>query len=143
MEEDRLCILNWIKDHKKELIIAGLSVLGIAVIIAAILGARNAQALEQISTSLRRMVEKPSAKPKVTAIPSSDVCIQAEIISNVSDGIITGLRRAPHEVTEHIRNLPKGYNASSEKLVMAVERGIELMPGQTIVTSYRTGVATA
>ena len=40
------------------------------------------------------------------------------------------------DVSKHIRNLPVGYKASPEKLLTAIENGIELKVNQTWVDSY-------
>lgn len=47
--------------------------------------------------------------------------------------------RAAHDVSEHVRNLPPGWNASLEKTETAVDHGYTLGPGQTWVESYTTG----
>ncbi len=47
--------------------------------------------------------------------------------------------RAAHDVSEHVRNLPPGWNASQEKTETAADHGYNLEPGQTWVESYTTG----
>lgn len=47
--------------------------------------------------------------------------------------------RIPHDVAEHLRNLPNGWKASAEKIATAAEHGYDLRPGQTWVEAYRTG----
>lgn len=47
--------------------------------------------------------------------------------------------RKPHDVAEHLRNLPEGRKASPEKIAAAAEHGYDLLPGQTWVENYRTG----
>ena len=51
--------------------------------------------------------------------------------------------RAAHDVCEHVRNLPNGWNASPEKAETAADHGYDLGPGQTWVESYTTGNKTA
>ena len=46
------------------------------------------------------------------------------------------ISNVPQEIKSHIRNLPKGWNASAEKLAIAAEKGYLLLPGQTWVDSY-------
>ena len=55
MEKEKKTFVDWIKEHKKELIIAGVS---IATIIAVIVGIKNHKALEEAWASLRKLVEK-------------------------------------------------------------------------------------
>lgn len=47
--------------------------------------------------------------------------------------------RASHDVSEHVRNLPHGWNASHKKAETAADHGYNLEPGQTWVESYTTG----
>lgn len=69
---------------------------------------------------------------------SSDlICIQQfeESYSEVHEKA----ERAAHDVSEHVRNLPPGWNASQEKTETAADHGYTLGPGQTWVESYTTG----
>lgn len=133
MEKEKKSFVDWIKEHKTQLIVAGVS---ITAIIAVILGAKNQEALEQAWISLRKLVEKTPAK-----LPTADTVTVAEIIpiQDIVDISIVPTNRIPHEVTEHLRNLPEGWSASAEKIATAAEHGYNLMPGQTWVEAYRTG----
>lgn len=133
MEEETRTFVEWVKAHKKELIIAGVS---IAAIIAVIIGIKNHKALEEACASLKKMLERtpeciPVEKAIVVkeAVPAKDI-VEINIIS--SD-------RIPHDVAEHLRNLPEGWKASAEKIATAAEHGYDLLPGQTWVEAYRTG----
>lgn len=133
MEKEKKVFVDWVKEHKKELIIAGVS---IAAIIAVIIGIKNHAALEEAWTSLRKLVEK---KPDV--IPVSNTVSVAEItpVKDIMEINIMMAERIPHDVAEHLRNLPEGWKASAEKIATAAEHGYDLLPGQTWVEAYRTG----
>ena len=137
--EDRENLLNWIKEHKKELIIAGASIGALALLI---LGIKHEAEIKVLWNSLRKLTQK---SPEVLA----DQFVQtiAEIPStsvkeNVA-AIVLDSNHIPFEVSEHIRNLPNGWHASPEKIAEALEHGITLMDGQTLVDSYMKGGAAA
>lgn len=61
--EEKKSILNWIKEHKKKLIIAGVSV---TAIVGFILAIKNRESIIEIWTSLKRIAEsKPETMPSV------------------------------------------------------------------------------
>ena len=127
MEKDKKTFLDWIKKHKKELIIAGVS---IAAIIAVIMGIKNREALGEAWSSLRKLVEKtPEAIPTVNSASNVQV-MHAKVIEEVD---ILRTDKIPHDVAEHLRNLPEGWKASAEKIATAAEHGYNLRPGQTWV----------
>lgn len=132
MEEQKKTCISWIKKHKKELIIAGVSV---SAIILVILGLRNQKALEEAWKSLKSLIERVPENISTQEIPL------ARNTTQVTD--MLPLTRAPHDVPMHVRMLPQGWNPSAEKIAQAVELGIDLLPGQTIVGPYRTGGAAA
>ena len=137
MEKEKKTFVDWIKEHKKELIIAGVS---IATIIAVIVGIKNHKALEEAWASLRKLVEKtPEMIPVAKLMSVTEVTPVKDI---VEINIVTA-DRIPHDVAEHLRNLPEGWKASAEKIATAAEHGYDLLPGQTWVEAYRTGGLTA
>ncbi len=132
MEKEKKTFVDWIKEHKKELILAGVS---IASIITAIICVKNHTALEENWTNLRKLIEKTDVIPTSNEVANADVISSKNIveISNITND------RMPHDVSEHIRNLPDNWKASAEKIATAAEHGFNLQPGQTWVESYRTG----
>ena len=133
MENEKKTFVDWIKEHKKELIIAGVS---IAAIITVIIGIKNQKALEEAWASLRKLVEKaPETMPVAKSVPDTDVSPVKEIV----EINIISADRIPHDVVEHIRNLPEGWKASAQKIATAAEHGYNLLPGQTWVEAYKTG----
>ena len=57
--EDRKSLIRWIKDHKKQMIIAGIS---IGTLILIILGIKNRAAIKAVWDSLKGVVKHPTAK---------------------------------------------------------------------------------
>lgn len=133
MEKEKKTFVDWVKEHKKELIIAGLS---ITAIIAVIIGIKNQKALEEAWASLGKRLEKtPETIPAVKTVPIAEAAPVKGIVKN---NIVTTYRK-PHDVAGHLRNLPEGWKASAEKIATAAEHGHKLRPGQTWVEAYRTG----
>lgn len=133
--EDRKSLIRWIKDHKKQLIVAGIS---IGALILIILGIKNRAAIKAVWDSLKGVVKHPTTKAAeevtkvVTEIPSAPA---SEIVTAVASNSET----LPFEVSRHIRNLPDAWHASPEKVAEALKNNIILMDGQTWVDSYMKG----
>jgi hypothetical protein len=70
---------------------------------------------------------------------SSDSICSQQLEESDSELQSEKAERAAHGVSEHIRNLPPGCNASQEKIESATDHGYSLEPGQTWVESYTTG----
>jgi len=133
MEKEKKNFMDWVKEHKKELIIAGVS---IATIISLIVGIKNRKTFKEAWESLRKLVEKiPETISDVELIPIAEVTPVKEIV----ESNITTADRIPHDVARHLRNLPEGWKASAEKIATAAKHGFDLLPGQTWVEAYRTG----
>ena len=128
MEEQKKTCITWVKEHKKELIIAGVSV---STIILVILGIKKQKALDEAWKSLKKLIEK---------VPEDICTIEVPLAQNTVSVVekVSGTH-VPHDVPLHLRMLPQGQKPSAEKLTQAVELGIELLPGQTLVNPYRTG----
>ena len=133
MEKEKKTFVQWVKEHKKELIIAGVS---IAAIIAVIIGIKNHKALEEAWASLRKLVEKT---PEYIPVEKTVAVTEAVPVKDIVEINIVTTDRIPHDVAEHLRNLPEGWKASAEKIAKAAEHGYDLLPGQTWVEAYRTG----
>lgn len=133
MKKEKKKIVDWIKEHKTELIIAGVSV---SALVMLILGIKNKETLEKFWSSLKRVTGEKS------------ISIDNEVLNSMSETFpvqevpmnnIILIERIPHNVDSHLRNLPEGWRASAEKIATAAEHGYELLPGQTWVEAYRTG----
>ena len=128
-------IIQWIKAHKKQLILAGI---GIAAVIALVLGIKNKDTLKALWASLKGAVE-----PTAERISDAVTTTVTEIPTETPALLLSNDPRVAQEVRRHIRNLHEGWHASPEKLAAARERGILLQEGQTWVDNYMKGVCAA
>lgn len=128
-------IIQWIKAHKKQLILAGI---GIAAVIALVLGIKNKDTLKALWASLKGAVE-----PTAERISDAVTTTVTEIPTETPALLLSNDPRVAQEVRRHIRNLHEGWHASPEKLAAAREMGILLQEGQTWVDNYMKGVCAA
>ena len=128
-------IIQWIKAHKKQLILAGI---GIAAVIALVLGVKNKDMLKALWASLKGAVE-----PTAERISDAVTTTVTEIPTETPALLLSNDPCVPQEVRRHIRNLHEGWHASPEKLAAAREMGIILQEGQTWVDNYMKGVCAA
>ena len=122
-------VVKWVKEHRTELVAAGVS---ISILIGIIICTKDHASLSELIIKIKRLIAGDSVfdadtTKKMFASGKDFVAIKE----------VKG--RVPHSVSEHIRNLPEGHHASAEKAIEALRKGIELMEGQTIVDAYRTG----
>ncbi len=132
---ERKGLIRWIKEHKKELIIAGIS---IGTLILIILGIKNREMIKAVWNSLRKLVTHPDVKVTET-VTKVAVEIPQEPVKEVITAVASNSDSIPFEVSRHIRNLPDGWHASPEKVAEALKNNINLMDGQTWVDSYMKG----
>lgn len=128
MENEKEKFTNWLKEHKKELVIA-------SICVTAIIETKRHQTFEGYWISFRKLSDKAAASITEQPIRVTEV---ASLKNMVKTNNVT-YKRVPHDVAEHYRNLPNGQKASQKKIAIAAERGYNLMPGQTLVEAYRTG----
>ena len=127
-------LIRWIREHKKALIIAGVS---IGTLIAIVLGIKNREAIKALWASLRKVAEKPAVHAmKVPPIEAAHPAVE-DVVTVVAQHRET----IPFDVAKHVRNLPDGWHASADKIATALENGFELAEGQTWVSDYMKGVA--
>ena len=129
-QKEQKTLIDWIREHKKEIAIAGISITALMGLIFAI---KNREAMEVFWNELKNNDPKIPIKtetPKIT-----------EQVGNIESVVIPMNReyREPFDVSSHIRNLHEGWKASPEKLAKAAAYGIELLPGQTLVEGYTKG----
>ncbi|RGO28048.1 hypothetical protein DXB23_01570 [Dorea sp. OM02-2LB] len=127
--KDNRSLRCWLREHKKELVITGMSVTTLLIL------ALNVKD-EEISEKVWHM-----SKENITIPAKEEMPTIIEKISNTENNVIPMHREdgLPFEVGTHVRNLHEGWKASKEKLQKAAEAGIHLEPGQTLVESYMKG----
>lgn len=126
---------DWVKQHKKPIIV------GCCIVVATVAGVliykklslpksgierlKPLHQLERAALSQPLKIECPKL-PSVDPITKSSV---VEMATCLNDG-------EPFEVSKHIRNLPSNRQPSTDKILRALENGIELSEHQTWVDSY-------
>lgn len=135
MEEKKNEIISWVKAHKKQLLLAGVSITSVIVII---IGLKNKDAIMDLWDYLKRSL---ISEPGEQIIPLSSV----EVTSSVAEEAVpihsyTSPQKA-FDVNQHIRNLSGGRHHSLEKAAEAAALGIVLLPHQTIVDTYTKNAA--
>ena len=130
METERCSFIKWVKVHKKQLLLAGIS---ITAIIGVILGLKNKDAIMDLWESLEKNITKiPKKQPQYLSATSVTSPVLEEIISARP---YTYPQEA-FDISQHIRNLSGGRHHSIEKAAEAAALGISLLPNQTLVDSY-------
>ena len=112
-----------VKEHKAEIIIAGVTIITIAGVV---LIAKNRNLFSDHSVA---NLLKDGIKVNGDIIPQVAEATKKTVINIQSNGRII-------DVSKHIRNLPEGWRASAEKLDSAIKSGIVLGANQTWVDSY-------
>lgn len=136
--EERKDLIQWIKEHRKQLILAGV---GVGTLILFVFGIKNQEEIKAVWKSLEGVVRYPTVKVngEVTkAITETTPALVPEI-----GAVVSNSETLPFEVSRHIRNLPEGWHASPEKVAEALKNNITLQEGQTWVDSYLKGGAVA
>ena len=129
-QKEQKTLIQWIREHKKEIAIAGIS---ITALVGLVLGIKNKGAMEVFCNALKNNDSKIPIKTEAPRI--------TEQVSSIESVVIPMHReyKEPFEVSSHIRNLHEGWKASPEKLERAAAYGIDLLPGQTLVEGYTKG----
>lgn len=130
MEKEKTDFLGWVKQHKKQLILAGIS---ISVVIGIILGARNKDVLEELWAILKKSAKSESQPEFKTISHTQTVLPENEVL--ISPRNYT-LPQEPVNVCMHIRTLTDGRVHSAAKAAEAEALGILLLPNQTLVDPY-------
>lgn len=127
---EKMVLIDWIKKHKKKLILAGVSV---PVILALIIGIKNRDELIKAWKSLIKFAdETPQRITDITlSVDLDDVPVPETMDFNIP-------KRGADliDVCSHIRNLHEGWTPSEEKIMSAAQMGYELNPSQTWVEAY-------
>lgn len=129
MREQKFRLLVWVKSHKKQLLIAGIS---ITAIVAILLGIQKRESLTSLWKELNAKIDKTPALD----IEEPIVMISDSVTDSVNSTQGYTLPNTPVNVEWHLRNLSSGRQHSAAKAAEAVQLGIELLPNQTIVDSY-------
>lgn len=147
MEEQKKGFLVWVKKHRKELIIAGISA---TALIGIIICMKNRDSIEALWKSLIGAIEKsPTEATKISQTTIENIAQSSVTVTDainptkipVINSEIT--YQNSFEVSDHIRNLHEGWRASAKKITEAESMGIILQEGQTLVDAYIKGSVAA
>ncbi len=132
LSKGKNAFLSWISEHKRPLTVAGISIAALPV---AFLLFKKFKCTKNIRDLLIFESENQET------IANTDVEKFGIDLENLKESVETvgKMTRAPHDVSEHVRNLPLGRKASPEKIAIALEKGITLLDRQTLVKKYNTG----
>lgn len=129
VEEKRAGLLVWAKAHKKQLILAGMSITTIAGII---LGIKNKDTFVELWSTLKKSVKGvDKSLPTLPAFQTVEPAIESVVIPRSY-----AIPQVSFGVNQHIRTLSGGRQHSVEKAAQAASIGIALLPNETLVDSY-------
>ena len=118
MEENQKGFIAWVKAHKKQLLIAGISV---TAIIGIILGLKNKEAIKELWETLENSLSKT---PDKMSEPITVVQAAQPALEEVTSVRFYTSPQEPFDVSQHIRNLSGGRHHSAEKAAEAAALGI-------------------
>ena len=155
-------VKNWIKEHKKALVVGGIVVAGgVTLLILKRKGVRPGDMIKWAKSPVLRKSGKigldtggkaaesiAAIRPQTYPLAAEETggLIQAAVNIDQSPIALQTVAQAPtmpFDVSQHIRNLHAGWKASPTKVAEAAARGIELLPGQTLVVAYQKGLKIA
>lgn len=130
MEENKKGFIAWVKAHRKQLLIAGVSV---TAIIGIIIGLKNKESIRELWEALENSLSQTPGKlhESITIVQTTPLVIQKVIPVRLYTS-----PQEPFDVRQHIRNLSGGRHHSVEKAAEAAALGITLLPHQTLVDTY-------
>lgn len=128
-------VFDWIKTHKKEIIIyTGVAAFGGGIIYYLLKDPECAgKAIKLIQSKTENNVTNPLSSEEY--LKKIAVCSETKTLNTVPR-LISYAETEPFVVSGHIRNLPKGRRASPAKCFEAEELGILLQEGQTFVNEF-------
>ena len=130
MDENTHSLCAWVKEHKVQLLLAGISITVISMVCFRV------KDQEVINILWKKLKERIS--PKRGIMPEGNLLPEVLNVPIEPDSVQRAYTRPclPFEVHQHIRNLSGGRHHSMEKAIEAADLGIPLLYSQTIVDSY-------
>lgn len=141
-------VLQFCKKHKKEIALGGAIAAAVGLRIFITTRANQDEGVEAAEEFLSACNRKalPEESHVINEFAASDIFqepdeIQENVLEMIDAKDTVVRTHAPHTTNMHLRTLPEGWTASPEKEAEALEYGIRLEKGQTLVDSYQTGKA--
>lgn len=129
MAEKRAKFLAWVQSHKKQLILAGVSM---SLDIGIVLCIKSKKSLMEFWALLEERIKKGSHIAQVAPI----IQTSESVLDTATRTRIYTLPQEEVNVSRHIRTMAVGRHHSAEKAAEAAALGIELLPNQTLVDPY-------
>ena len=129
MAEKRAKFLAWVQSHKKQLILAGVSM---SLVIGIVLCIKSKKSLMEFWALLEECIKKGSHIAQVAPI----IQTSESVLDTATRTRIYTLPQEEVNVSRHIRTMAVGRHHSAEKAAEAAALGIELLPNQTLVDPY-------
>jgi hypothetical protein len=126
---------DWVKQHKKPIIV------GCCVVVATVTGVLIYKEWSLPKNGMERLKPLHQLEKEALSQPLKIECpdlLSVDPITKLSVvEVATCLNGGePFEVSKHIRNLPNNRQPSTDKVLRALENGIELSEHQTWVDNY-------
>ena len=127
----------WWKENWKKVVAGALFIGGTILVI------RNWDEISAIAEKLATTLKPSVDEIPHIAVPTivEETC--ASPVREIAKDVVRKAPEAPFDVIAHIRNLPKNWHASPEKIAEAAELHIDLLPHQTLVDAYTKGIKAA
>lgn len=135
MQESKHRFIIWVKAHKKQLVLTGVS---FTAIVGIVLGFKNKEAVMELWATLEAHLRKCTPNT-LSHIPISEEPLSIAGLEPILWDCAQPQR--PFGVSQHIRTMADGRHHSAEKAAEALTLGIVLSPNQTLVDSYMKGTA--
>lgn len=138
MKENKKGFKVWVKEHKKQLIIAGVGAMAVTGII---LGYKNKDFIIEKLPQFKDTNNQSKVTVLETTTERTVVESITEKITVAESTVNTRSYTTPQKPFVHIRTLPNGQQHSVEKAMEAERLGIPLLSNQTLVDPHQRNVA--
>lgn len=139
MEKQEVGVIDWIKEHRRQLIATGI---GIGTILLIVMAIKNKDDIAKLLKSLKDAIAQT---PVTTAVDDIQGITESLTTNEALGGELAETTRkytisaTPYTVSSHVRKLPEGQKASLKKIEEATQLGITLLPNETLVDEYVKG----
>lgn len=126
---------DWVKQHKKPIIV------GCCIVVAAVTGVLICEKLSLPKSSIEQLKPLHQLEREALSQPLKIECQKLPSVDPITKSSVVEVTTClnggePFEVSNHIRNLPSNRQPSTDKILRALENGIDLSEHQTWVDSY-------
>jgi hypothetical protein len=126
---------DWVKQHKKPIIV------GCCIVVATVAGVLIYKKLSLPKSGIERLKPLHRLEREALSQPLKIECPKLPSVDPITKSSVVEVTTClnggdPFEVSKHIRNLPSNRQPSTDKILRALENGIDLSEHQTWVDSY-------